>query len=99
MSDLRKDLLRQMKAIREKMDPKLVERARLAALGKVPYDSDAAKEAVGHFLDAKRDGGAFRRKLEQALKAEGAALDLDQGEDKAAPVKPTATPRRGGRVT
>ena len=95
MSDLRKDLLRQMKAIREKMDPKLVERARLAALGKVPYDSDAAKEAVGHFLDAKRDGGAFRRKLEQALNAEGATLDLDDGEK----APPPAKPRRGGRVT
>jgi len=94
MSDLRKDLLRQMKAIRERMDPKLVERARLAALGKVPYDSDAAKEAVGHFLDAKRDGGAFRRKLEQALKDEGASLDLD-GEK----APPSAKPRRGGRVT
>lgn len=94
MSDLRKELLRQMKAIRERMDPKLVERARLAALGKVPYDSDAAKEAVGHFLDAKRDGGAFRRKLEQALKAEGGALDL---EGEKAP--PPAKPRRGGRVT
>lgn len=94
MSDLRKELLRQMKAIREKMDPKLVERARLAALGKVPYDSDAAKEAVGHFLDAKRDGGAFRRKLEQALKAEGAALDFDDGEK-----APPAKPRRGGRMT
>jgi hypothetical protein len=94
MSDLRKDLLRQMKAIREKMDPKLVERAKLAALGKVPYDSDAAKEAVGHFLDAKRDGGAFRRKLEQALKAEGSALDL---EGEKAP--PPAKPRRGGRMT
>ena len=77
------------------MDPKLVERAKLAALGKVPYDSDAAKEAVGHFLDAKRDGGAFRRKLEQALKAEGAALDLDNGEQAPPPVKP----RRGGRLT
>ncbi|PWC77978.1 hypothetical protein [Azospirillum sp. TSH64] len=97
MNDLRKDLLRQMKAIREKMDPKLVERARLAALGKVPYDSDAAKEAVGHFLDAKRDGGAFRRKLEQALKDEGAVLDLDDG-GKAAPAKPPEKPRRGGRI-
>ncbi|CAO3419103.1 hypothetical protein [Azospirillum endophyticum] len=98
MSDLRKELLRQMKAIRDRMDPKLVERAKLAALGKVPYDSDAAKEAVGHFLDAKRDGGAFRRKLEQALKAEGATLDLDEGE-RAPTEKPLAKPRRGGRVT
>ncbi|MBY6264621.1 hypothetical protein EI613_22260 [Azospirillum sp. 412522] len=95
MSDLRKDLLRQMKAIRDRMDPKLVERVKLAALGKVPYDSDAAKEAVGHFLDAKRDGGAFRRKLEQALKAEGAALDIDEGEK----APPSGKPGRGGRVT
>lgn len=95
MSDLRKDLLRQMKAIRDRMDPKLVERAKLAALGKVPYDSDAAKEAVGHFLDAKRDGGAFRRKLEQALKAEGGTLDLDTEGKAPSPVKP----RRGGRMT
>lgn len=96
MSDLRKELLRQMKAIRERMDPKLVERARLAALGKVPYDSDAAKEAVGHFLDAKRDGGAFRRKLEQALKDEGTSLDL--GGEKTEPAKPAGKPRRGGRI-
>jgi hypothetical protein len=95
MTDLRKDLLRQMKAIRDRMDPKLVERAKLAALGKVPYDSDAAKEAVGHFLDAKGDGGAFRRKLEQALKAEGATLDLDTEAKASPPVKP----RRGGRMT
>ncbi len=99
MTDLRKDLLRQMKAIRDRMDPKLVERAKLAALGKVPYDSDSAKEAVSHFLDAKRDGGAFRRKLEQALKSEGATLDLDT-EAKAPPaVKPPGKPRRGGRMT
>ncbi|WP_372398279.1 hypothetical protein ABMY26_16275 [Azospirillum sp. HJ39] len=103
MSDLRKELLRQMKAIRDRMDPKLVERAKLAVFGKVPYDSDAAKEAVGHFLDARDDGGAFRRKLEQALKAEGAALDLD-GEPASPEPTPTPTPtpakpRRGGRVT
>ncbi|ANC90697.1 hypothetical protein A6A40_01575 [Azospirillum humicireducens] len=99
MSDLRKDLLRQMKAIRDRMDPKLVERAKLAALGKIPYDSDAAKEAVGHFLDAKRDGGAFRRKLEQALKAEGATLDLDTEGKAPSPVQPPQKPRRGGRMT
>lgn len=103
MSDPRKELLRQMKAIRDRMDPKLVERAKLAVFGKVPYDSDAAKEAVGHFLDARDDGGAFRRKLEQALKAEGAALELDPGRNgDPAPPSPRpapSKPRRGGRVT
>ncbi|PWC33454.1 hypothetical protein [Azospirillum sp. TSO35-2] len=101
--DPRKELLRQMKAIRDRMNPKLVERAKLAVFGKVPYDSDAAKEAVGHFLDARDDGGAFRRKLERALKEEGATLDLEpevpaaKGTAAAAPVPPK--PRRGGRVT
>ncbi|MCG5239221.1 hypothetical protein [Azospirillum doebereinerae] len=98
MSDPRKELLRQIRAIREKMDPKLVERAKLAVFGKVPYDSDSAKEAVSHFLDARQDGGAFRRKLEQALKEEGAALDLEA--PKAEPEAPVpAKPKRGGRLT
>lgn len=94
--DPRDELLRQLRAIREKMDPKLVERAKLAVFGKVPYDSASAKEAVGHFLDARGDGGAFRRKLEQALKAEGAELDVGPAKpEPPAPVKP----RRGGRMT
>ncbi|SMH57865.1 hypothetical protein [Azospirillum agricola] len=97
MSDPRKELLRQIRAIREKMDPKLVERAKLAVFGKVPYDSDSARQAVGHFLDGRDDGGAFRRRLEQALKEEGGALDLDA--PKAEPAAPPAKPRRGGRVT
>ncbi|MFD1626668.1 hypothetical protein [Azospirillum griseum] len=77
MTDPREKLLQQIRDIREKMDPKLVERAKLAVFGKVPYDRDNAQQAVGHFLDARNDGGAFRRKLAQALKAEGAGLDLD----------------------
>lgn len=97
MSDPREELLRQIRAIRAKMDPKLVERAKLAVFGKVPYDSASAKEAVGHFLDGRDDGGAFRRKLEQALKEEGGTLDLEPpaAEPPPAPVKP----RRGGRLT
>lgn len=97
MSDPRKELLRQIKAIREKMDPKLVERAKLAVFGKVPYDSDSARAAVGHFLEARDDGGAFRARLEKALKAEGAALDLDPPEEvNPDPVPPK--PRRSGRL-
>jgi len=98
MSDPRKELLQQIRAIRARMDPKLVERAKLAVFGKVPYDSASAKEAVGHFLDGRDDGGAFRRKLEQALKEEGGTLDLEPppaAEPPPAPVKP----RRGGRLT
>ena len=98
MSDPRKELLRQIKAIREKMDPKLIERAKLAVFGKVPYDSASAKEAVGHFLDARDDGGAFRRKLEQALKKEGGTLDVTEPPAPAPAPLPTK-PRRGGRLT
>ncbi|HYD69634.1 hypothetical protein [Azospirillum sp.] len=97
--DLRKDLLRQMAEIRGRLDPKLVERAKLAAFGKVPYDRDVAKEAVSRFLDARDDGGAFRRKLEDALRREGEALDLTpdakpEPKETAHPLKP----RRIGRI-
>ncbi|OYD85660.1 hypothetical protein [Azospirillum brasilense] len=99
MSDVRKDLLRQMKAIRERMDPKLLERAKLSVFGKVPYDRDSAKEAVGHFLDSKDDGGAFRRKLEAALRQDGAPVDLPEGhtDGPAEPPQPRK-PRRFGRL-
>ncbi|NUB14727.1 hypothetical protein GAY28_20020 [Azospirillum brasilense] len=103
MSDVRKDLLRQMKAIRERMDPKLLERAKLSVFGKVPYDRDSAKEAVGHFLDSKDDGGAFRRKLEAALRQDGAPVDLPEGDaagQTATPAGPPQPrkPRRFGRL-
>ncbi|KAA0687025.1 hypothetical protein [Azospirillum brasilense] len=102
MSDVRKDLLRQMKAIRERMDPKLLERAKLSVFGKVPYDRDSAKEAVGHFLDSKDDGGAFRRKLEAALREDGAPVDLPEGEagrgDSPAEPPQPRKPRRFGRL-
>lgn len=106
MSDARKELLRQMKAIRERMDPKLLERAKLSVFGKIPYDRDSAKEAVGHFLDSKDDGGAFRRKLEDALRKDGAPLDLPAedagagagaGNSSGEPPQPRK-PRRFGRL-
>ncbi|WP_454020484.1 hypothetical protein [Azospirillum sp. Marseille-Q6669] len=100
MSDVRKDLLRQMKAIRERMDPKLLERAKLSVFGKVPYDRDSAKEAVGHFLDSKDDGGAFRRKLEAALRQDGAPVDLPDGDaasDSSGPAEEPSQPRKPRR--
>jgi len=101
MSDPRKELIRQMAALRQRLDPKLVERAKLAVFGQVPFDRDNAKAAVGDFLDRRRDGGAFRRKLEEALRAEGERLDLgapakdgDQPPTGPQPFKP----RRIGRI-
>lgn len=102
--DVREQLLRQMREIRERMDPKLLERAKLSVFGKVPYDRDSAKEAVGHFLDDRDDGGAFRKKLEAQLRREGQSLDLtpeDQTDRPAAAPDdppPPVKPRRFGRL-
>ena len=99
--DIRKDLLKRMAALRQTIDPKVLNRTKLAMFGKVPYDQEVAKEAVAKFLDARDDGGAFRRKLEQALKQEGASLDLatpkaETSKDEAA--KHPLKPRRIGRI-
>ena len=99
--DIRKDLLKRMAALRQTIDPKVLNRTKLAMFGKVPYDQDVAKEAVAKFLDARDDGGAFRRKLEQALKDKGASLDLETAKaeapkDEAA--KHPLKPRRIGRI-
>lgn len=75
MGDLRRDLLARMREIRSRVDPEVMERARLAALGKVPYDREAARTIVGRFLESRDDDGVFRRKLEEALRAEGADAD------------------------
>lgn len=103
MSDIREKLLRQMAALRQTIDPKVLDRAKLAMFGKVPYDQDVAKEAIARFLDARDDGGAFRRKLEQALARDGARLDLETaagGKPETTPPKPThpLKPRRIGRI-
>lgn len=105
MTDLRKDLLRKMAEIRSGLDPKLLNRARLAAFGKVPFDRDTAREAVARFLDTRDDDGAFRRKLEEALRHEGASPDLVPEEGRGADSRPAAAeaahplkPRRVGRI-
>jgi len=72
MEDSRRELLERMREILSRIDPDVILRARLAAFGKVPYDRGAAREAVGNFLENRDDGGAFLRKLEAALRAEGA---------------------------
>jgi len=68
--DPRLTLLQQMAELRKGIDPKVLDRARLASEGKEPYDKEAARAAVRSFLDAKSaaDGGAFKRRLLDALK-------------------------------
>lgn len=99
MPDPRKELIRQMAALRRRLDPKVVEQAKLAVFGQVPFDRDNAKAAVGEFLENRRDGGAFRRKLEEALRREGDRLDLDAPSGEEAPTGPHPfKPRRLGRI-
>ncbi len=73
--DPRKTLLQQIADLRKGIDPKVLDRARLASEGKEPYDKEAARAAVRGFLDAKSaaDGGVFKRKLLDALKKHDAA--------------------------
>ena len=71
MSDPREELLRQMAALRNSLDPKVIERLDLAAEGKVPYDRETAQSAVRLFLATKHDGGKFQRRLVDALKKGG----------------------------
>lgn len=102
MNDLRRQLLRQMEAIRQRLDPKVLDRARWAAFGKVPYDRDEARQAVSLFLEQRNDGGAFRAKLEDALRREGETLDLSSAPDGGGTPDPASPhpskPRRIGRI-
>ncbi|EWY41144.1 hypothetical protein N825_31275 [Skermanella stibiiresistens SB22] len=71
MSDPRQELLRQMAALRNTLDPKVIERLELAGEGKVPYDRETAQTVVRQFLATRTDGGKFQRKLVDALKKGG----------------------------
>ncbi|AWK86353.1 hypothetical protein [Azospirillum thermophilum] len=104
-SDPRKDLLRQIRAIREELDPKLVERAKLAVFGKVPYDRDNARAAVAHFLAGRKDGEELRAELERTLGEELPDVGASGPEPiRSEPVKPDSAarhplkPRRIGRI-
>ncbi len=96
MSDLRKTVLLQIAALRQTIDAKVLERAKMAVFGKIPYDQEGAKQAVANFLEARNDGGVFRHKLEQALQQEGVTLDLSEPEPP--PPPHPLKPRRIGRI-
>ncbi len=56
--------------IREKLDPKVLERARCVAEGGEIYDKAAAQKVVSEFLRSKsrKDGGLFHEELKARLK-------------------------------
>lgn len=81
MADPRDELLRQIRAIRQRIDPAVLKRASEAALGAQagaraggppptvqPYDKAAARAVVQNFLQTRHDGGQFAMRLMAALK-------------------------------
>jgi len=77
-ADPKAELLRQMRAIRRRIDPDVLERAEKAAQAAevartlppdhVPYDKEAARDVVTAFLRGRNDGGKFAMKLMENLK-------------------------------
>ena len=93
--DPRLTLLQQLAALRQTIDPAVLERARHAAEGKVTYDREAARAAVRGFLalKTKQDGGRFERLLREAMKREAGAKPAVA----AAPAAPPPAPKTPGR--
>ena len=90
-----------MAALRNTVDPKVLDRVRLAAEGKEPYDKENARAAVTAFLAAKsrNDGGAFQRKLMEALRKDAATASEAPPPPKPAPPKaPPPTTRPLGKA-
>lgn len=75
MADIRKEVMGQIRALRRRIDPRLLQQVRDAVyLGK-RSEKDNARAAVASFLNDRDDGGAFRRKLEAELARHGKRLD------------------------
>ncbi|MFY7781791.1 MAG: hypothetical protein ACOVQI_11720 [Tagaea sp.] len=60
-----RQIAQQAAAIRRKLDPKVLERAKVVAEGGEIYDREAAQKVVGEFLKGKtrKDGGVFQQEL------------------------------------
>ena len=67
----RQAILDQLRDLRSRLDPQILERLRHAAEGRVPYDRDAAKDVVFQLLEQRRDGGQFASRLAARLKRPG----------------------------
>jgi hypothetical protein len=76
LADVRKEVMGQIRALRRRIDPRLLEKVRDAVYqGEQRSEKDNARAAVAEFLGGLRDGGAFRAKLEAELAAHGKRLD------------------------
>lgn len=98
-ADAKSELLRQIRAIRRRIDPDVLAKAERAAQAaeaartlppdQVPYDKDAAREVVATFLRSRNDGGRFAMALMENLRKPDAAAK--------AYAKPAPATRPGGR--
>jgi hypothetical protein len=66
--DARRELLRQLAALRKRIDPGALDRLLTKMGGWEPYDREAAGEAVRQFLATRTDGGKFQTRLREELK-------------------------------
>ena len=65
--DRRQAVLDQLRELRGRLDPHVLDQLRNAAEGRVPFDRDAAKDVVFRFLERREDGGLFASRLAAQL--------------------------------
>lgn len=90
MADIRKETMGQIRALRRRIDPALLQRVRDAVYQGERTEKDNARAAVANFLAARDDGGAFRAKLAAELARHGKRLDALL--PASAPMKPESPP-------
>ena len=68
-NDARRDaILVQLRELRDQLDPQVLTQLRNAAVGRVAFDRDAAKDVVFRFLGQRQDGGLFASRLAAHLR-------------------------------
>ena len=65
--DPRRQLLRQLSALRGRIDPRAINHFLSKVDGWEPYDRESAGEAVRQFLTSRQDGGKFQERLRQEM--------------------------------
>lgn len=67
-NDARRTLLRQLVRLRQRLDPRALNRVLSQLDGWEPYVRESAGEAVRQFLAMRTDGGRFQERLREELK-------------------------------
>jgi hypothetical protein len=80
LADIRKEVMGQIRALRRRIDPRLLEKVRAAVYASdgaeaFRSEKDNARAAVASFLATRQDNGAFRKALDQELRQHGRRLD------------------------